>query len=118
MLSSSKIFSARVRTVLTGGPSAALLCLFGMTTAKFETHEIFGSCLFFAGTLLAGVAVTGRAWSLMYISGKKNASLVTVGPYSLCRNPLYFFSIRLFPIELTPSREGCRKRRVLQREDG
>jgi len=35
----------------------------------------------------------GRIWCFAYISGKKNDVLVTDGPYSLCRNPLYFFSI-------------------------
>ncbi len=40
--------------------------------------------------LLAGAM--GRVWTSAYISGRKNTELVTDGPYSLTRNPLYFFS--------------------------
>ena len=37
--------------------------------------------------LLSGLAI--RMWSIFYIGGRKSGELVTVGPYSLCRNPLY-----------------------------
>jgi len=42
--------------------------------------------------LILLVAAMGRVWSSAYISGRKNAELVTDGPYSITRNPLYFFS--------------------------
>lgn len=34
----------------------------------------------------------GRLWSILYVGGKKNDELVVSGPFSMCRNPLYFFS--------------------------
>ncbi|MCJ8141472.1 isoprenylcysteine carboxylmethyltransferase family protein [Ancylobacter sp. A5.8] len=38
-------------------------------------------------------ATLGRLWCTLYIGGRKNATLVTEGPYSVTRNPLYLFSI-------------------------
>ena len=39
-----------------------------------------------------GAAMAGRMWCAQYIAGYKNDVLVREGPYSVCRNPLYFFS--------------------------
>jgi len=44
------------------------------------------------GWVLVGIGVAGRIWSASYISGYKIDQLVTDGPYSVCRNPLYFFT--------------------------
>ena len=44
------------------------------------------------GTAFIMTAVLGRLWSILYIGGKKNVELITEGPYSITRNPLYLFS--------------------------
>jgi len=44
------------------------------------------------GFVLLSASAFGRIWSSAFISGKKNKSLVTDGPYSMVRNPLYFCS--------------------------
>lgn len=44
------------------------------------------------GIFLVGVCSFGRLWSSMYICGNKIDTLVDMGPYSMVRNPLYFFS--------------------------
>ena len=47
-----------------------------------------------AGALLCvSLAVLGRIWCSVYIAGRKDADLVTEGPYSLCRHPLYSLSM-------------------------
>jgi protein-S-isoprenylcysteine O-methyltransferase Ste14 len=45
------------------------------------------------GTLLIAFGVMGRIWSIVYVGGLKNLELVTEGPYSVTRNPLYLFSL-------------------------
>jgi protein-S-isoprenylcysteine O-methyltransferase Ste14 len=59
-----------------------------------SAHEgtIVAPVLFLSGLVLIGIATVGRLWCSLYISGYKNSQLVTAGPYSMCRNPLYFFS--------------------------
>lgn len=59
------------------------------------THPVLEKSLFFAGIALASFGAAGRAWATSYISGQKMKRLITTGPYSLCRNPLYFFSLIL-----------------------
>jgi protein-S-isoprenylcysteine O-methyltransferase Ste14 len=44
------------------------------------------------GLMLLLVGVLGRLWSILYVGSVKNQSLMRSGPYSMTRNPLYFFS--------------------------
>ncbi|CCV09952.1 isoprenylcysteine carboxylmethyltransferase family protein [Mesorhizobium sp. STM 4661] len=54
-------------------------------TPMHETIEMVGVLLIFLG-------VVGRLWSTLYIGGRKSTEVVTGGPYSITRNPLYVFS--------------------------
>lgn len=53
--------------------------------AFHEGMEIFGYALIVIATI-------GRIWCAVYIAGRKNREICRLGPYSLCRNPLYLFS--------------------------
>lgn len=44
------------------------------------------------GLILITLCVLGRLWSALYLCGNKTFTLITQGPYSMVRNPLYFFS--------------------------
>lgn len=53
------------------------------------THELIEEL----GALLVGLCIAGRVYCTLYIAGHKNGRLVREGPYSVSRNPLYFFSL-------------------------
>ncbi len=44
------------------------------------------------GFVLLLTGCIGRIWCAVYISGRKDVDLVVDGPFSIMRNPLYFFS--------------------------
>jgi protein-S-isoprenylcysteine O-methyltransferase Ste14 len=46
-----------------------------------------------SGLLLILVCILGRTWCTLYIGGQKQRELVTKGPYSVVRNPLYLFTL-------------------------
>jgi protein-S-isoprenylcysteine O-methyltransferase Ste14 len=57
------------------------------------SHPLITSAMFILGLIMVTIAATGRIWCAQYIAGYKDTILVTEGPYSICRNPLYFFSL-------------------------
>lgn len=57
----------------------------GFGTLRMELVKLAGFALVFAGVL-------GRILCTVYIGGRKNRELCQSGIYSMCRNPLYFFS--------------------------
>jgi len=64
------------------------------STSKWETKSFIGDDIFFLiGCILVATGSLGRVWCSLYIAGYKNDSLVTLGSYSILRNPLYFFSL-------------------------
>lgn len=79
---------ARIRVLQVGSLAFAATLLLTHPLVVGDMHEAIE--LLGLGFVLACVA--GRAWSILYVGSKKNRDLVTSGPYSMTRNPLYFFS--------------------------
>ncbi len=90
---SSRRFIKKKRILLTRIFVATVGVLLLFSSSRWETNETYSAVLFTVGVIMAGVATVGRVWCNLYICGYKSGKLITSGPYSMCRNPLYFFSL-------------------------
>lgn len=88
-LSHSQILRRRALGVLALVAIAAALVVESAWPESGWMHQ----GLEWAGLVLLAVALLGRCACMLYLGGRKGANLVTDGPYSISRNPLYFFSI-------------------------
>lgn len=66
----------------------ALFLVFGASVQTEDMHERIE----WIGQMLILIGIGGRLWSTLYIGGRKSSEVVQTGPYSITRNPLYFFS--------------------------
>lgn len=72
----------------------ALTVLAGVSCKMFFPQESWTHhSMDLLGYLLVTVCAIGRIYATAFIGGIKNEDLITWGPYSLCRNPLYLFSL-------------------------
>ncbi len=86
-----KIARRRVVVSRIFGILVVLLAIF--TTGSFCQDNLTDSLLEMSGLFLLTVCSMGRLWALLYISGYKKLELITEGPYSMVRHPLYVFSL-------------------------
>ena len=84
---------ARWRVVVSRifGVLAMLLAIF--TTHSFGQNNPLDIIFEAVGLFLLTICSIGRLWALLYISGYKKLELITEGPYSIVRHPLYVFSL-------------------------
>jgi protein-S-isoprenylcysteine O-methyltransferase Ste14 len=74
----------------------ATICMgaaFIVVGSKWPEGHFVHEAIEWIGATSIFACIVGRTWCSLYIAGRKDVSLVTVGPYSVCRNPLYLFSI-------------------------
>jgi protein-S-isoprenylcysteine O-methyltransferase Ste14 len=57
-------------------------------TEASELHNVVE----YIGYFMVAICVIGRVYCTAFLGGHKNATLITYGPFSICRNPLYAFS--------------------------
>jgi len=78
--------------------AAVLIALLGLTGLTLVSQSTTGlESQMHEGVEAVGLAaivfaIVGRAWCSLYIGGRKKAEIVSRGPYSITRNPLYVFS--------------------------
>jgi len=85
------IVDQRVTVSRVFGVLVLLLALF--TTHSFSQNSMTDTLLEISGLFLLTICSAGRLWSLLYIAGHKRREIITEGPYSITRNPLYLFSL-------------------------
>jgi protein-S-isoprenylcysteine O-methyltransferase Ste14 len=83
--------STRKAVLLTAIAVGIVFLLFG--ASRWDDRGWVHETIEWAGIALIAICIVGRTWCSLYIGGRKNEILVTDGPYSISRNPLYFFSI-------------------------
>lgn len=69
-----------------------------LVAALFSAHSfpedgVLDLVLECVGSLAIGACIVGRLWCAAHLSGQKNNRVVNEGPYSISRNPLYFFTM-------------------------
>ena len=82
----------RLRKGLLAG---AIACLFGASLfaqSIFKPDTVIHAAIVLLGHTMIFFGIVGRLWATLYIGGRKSRKLVEDGPYSVTRNPLYFFS--------------------------
>lgn len=93
MQRAKRIYRTRYRKLLSRSLGLALFLLVLFTRIPTLLQLPAASAMGLVGLLLASVAAFGRIWTSLYISGRKSSELVSQGPYSITRNPLYLFSL-------------------------
>ncbi len=83
----------RDRTMVPRWIGCLLLVYLALTESNWAEEDITGKLLELSGLILVGLATVGRVWCASYIGGRKDLALVTEGPFSVVRHPLYFFSL-------------------------
>jgi len=78
--------------------SILLLIILSVTNNNFKAYTleittIESLQMSILGFIMIVFGSFGRIWASLYIEGNKTKNLITAGPFSMVRNPLYFFSL-------------------------
>ncbi|RZT94727.1 protein-S-isoprenylcysteine O-methyltransferase Ste14 [Advenella incenata] len=83
----------RLRRVLLVCAALVIVAMSLFTESAWRDVTLMHDLIQAGGLVLILCGALGRIWSSLYLNGRKNTELMTHGPYSVTRNPLYMFSI-------------------------
>lgn len=92
-LNGLQVARTRMRLLVSRAFGLTILVLLSFGSSYWAAEPLIDQTLFTLGVFLAVAGFCGRLWCHSYIAGRKKKVLVMDGPYSLCRHPLYFFSL-------------------------
>ncbi len=81
-----------VRKIVLYVVAAIGVFVFAVTTSVYPSGDAAHEMIEWVGIVLIVICILGRTWASLYIGGRKIEEFVRTGPYSVTRNPLYFFS--------------------------
>jgi len=81
-----------IRKIVLYVAAAIGVFVFAVTTSVHPSGGTVHEMIEWAGIVLIVACILGRTWASLYIGGRKIEEFVQTGPYSVTRNPLYFFS--------------------------
>jgi protein-S-isoprenylcysteine O-methyltransferase Ste14 len=84
---------ARLRVIVSRIFAIVVILLATFTAAPYKENSLTDLLFETSGLFLLTICSMGRLWALLYISGYKKLELITEGPYSMVRHPLYVFSL-------------------------
>jgi protein-S-isoprenylcysteine O-methyltransferase Ste14 len=84
---------ARLRVMVSRIFAIVVILLATFTAAPYKEGSLIDVLFETSGLFLLTICSMGRLWALLYISGYKKLDLITEGPYSIVRHPLYVFSL-------------------------
>lgn len=82
-----------IRKLVLFAAGALGVFIFAVSNSRYPSDGTLHELIEWIGIVLIVTCILGRTWASLYIGGRKIEDLVTIGPYSTMRNPLYFFSI-------------------------
>jgi len=83
---------AKYRIVLTRVLAGVCLFFIIFSHYSWRPESVINYVFDLAGLLFICMGTLGRLWASAYISGNKTNTIITEGPYSIVRHPLYLFS--------------------------
>ena len=81
-----------IRKIVLYAAVAVGVFVFAVTASIHPGGQPLHEMIEWLGIVLIVACILGRTWSSLYIGGRKIEEFVQTGPYSVMRNPLYFFS--------------------------